>query len=371
MTDPIARPFAARLTQLQARMAATDTDLVVLGPSSHMAWLTGLNPHGDERPVMLMVSPDRAGLLMPALNAASARQYTDLPMLSWSDADGPSAALAELMAACNATRPGLNVVLDETMRADFALMVLDALNAPKRRFTKDTVGALRAIKDDGEYRALKASARLNDAAITAGFDALREGMSERDVQDVIRAHYKANGAAPEFSSVAFASNGAFPHHHTGDDVLRPGMAVQIDAGCRLDGYPSDMTRCGWFGPPSDRYQQVVAVVEAAVQAALSAARPGVPAAAVDAAARKVIDAAGYGEAFLHRTGHGLGIDLHEPPYISADNTVPLMEGNVFSIEPGIYLCGEFGVRLEEIVILRADGPEILSGLSRDIRIIPA
>jgi Xaa-Pro aminopeptidase len=347
-------------------MARTGTDLVAIGPSSHMQWLAGLNPHGDERPVMLLVSPRHAGILMPALNAASCRQHTDLPFQEWRDAEGPEAALAALLAACDAGRPGLTVVLDETMRADFALRLLDAMDTPRHRFTGETVGALRAVKDEAEYRLLKASAVLNDAAIAAGFDALREGMRERDVEAVIHAHYAAHGAAPVFCAVAFGANGAFPHHHTGDTVLRRDMAVQIDAGCRLGGYPSDMTRCGWFGTPPGEYLRVAEVVEGAVQAALAAARPGVTGAAVDRAARSVIETAGYADHFPHRTGHGLGIDIHEPPYIAATNTAGLAEGNVFSIEPGIYFAGRYGIRLEDIVILRGNGPEILSGMPRDI-----
>jgi Xaa-Pro aminopeptidase len=358
--------FDARLAALRAKMKTSKTDLVVVGPSSHMGWLSGVHPHGDERPVMLLVSADYAGFLMPALNANSARQNTDLPFHEWSDAVGPAAALDAIIAANAADKSGVSVVLDETMRADFALLVLDVLPNAVRRFTGDTISALRSIKDPAEYEALKASARINDAAIFAAFDALRPGMTELDVQKIILDHYKAHNATPVFSNIAFGGNGAFPHHHTGETMLTDGVAVQIDAGCRFMGYPSDMTRCGWFGTPNARYKQVFEVVEQAVQAALTIARPGIKACDVDEAARRVISDAGYGAHFPHRTGHGLGIDIHETPYIAANNDQLLVEGNVFSIEPGIYIDGAFGIRLEDIVILRADGPEILSATSRDM-----
>lgn len=362
-------PHADRLARLQALMRETGTDLVAIGPSSHMMWLSGLDPYGDERPVMLLVGPDHAGFLMPALNAAAARKATDLPLHCWSDDEGPEAALTTLLTECGATAPGLSVVLDETMRADFALRLLDALDAPRRRFSADTLGRLRARKDAAEYAALKASATLNDAAVTAAFGALREGMTERELQDVIHAHYEAHGARAEFTIIGFGENGAYPHHHTGDTRLAPGMAVLIDSGCRHMGYPSDMTRCGWFGgTPDPEFLKVAAVVEKAVQAALAIARPGVRAAEIDRAARGVIEEAGYGDRFLHRTGHGLGLDIHEPPYISATSDAVLGKDCVFSIEPGIYLEGRFGVRLEDIVILREDGAEILSELPRDLRI---
>ncbi|NIZ08082.1 Xaa-Pro peptidase family protein [Pseudooceanicola sp. HF7] len=354
-----------RLSRLRARMAETETDLVVLGPSSHMAWLTGLNPHGDERPVMLLVSADHAGFLMPSLNAAMAKEVTSLPLFTWVDDTGPRAALDALLDASNARRPGLSVVIDETMRADFALLLLDSLDSPRRRFTDDTVGLLRTMKDEGEAARIKAAHLLNDAAVEAAFAALKPGMTEAQVVELIEAHYKANGATAAFCSVCFGANGAFPHHHPGITALGDNMAVLIDTGCVLDGYPSDMTRCRWFGPdPDPEFLKVRDLVEAAVQAALAAAKPGAPASAVDAAARDVITEGGYGDRFLHRTGHGLGIDIHEPPYITGTSETPLAKGNVFSIEPGIYLEGKFGLRLEEIVILREDGPEIFSEMPR-------
>ncbi|MFT7508728.1 MAG: Xaa-Pro dipeptidase [Sulfitobacter sp.] len=359
--------FNDRLARLRVRMAEVGTDLVALGPTSHMAWLSGADPHGDERPVLLLVSASFAGFLMPALNANSVRQATDLPFETWTDEDGPSAALERLLADCGLSGPGHTVALDEAMRTDFALLLVDAMDAPVRGFSTETLGHLRAMKDAAELNALRASARLNDAAAMAGFAALRAGMTERDVAHVIHDHYKANGAKPEFTIVGFGENGAFPHHHTGDTVLTENMAVLIDTGCRIGGYPSDMTRCGWFGDtPDAEFLKVADVVEQAVQAALAVVRPGVVARDIDAAARGVIEAAGYGEYFVHRTGHGLGIDIHEPPYITATSGSVLHEGHVFSIEPGIYLPGRFGVRLEEIVTVKADYPEILSCLSRDI-----
>lgn len=227
-----AQPFSHRLDRLRERMAATGTDLVALGPSSHMAWLSGVHPHGDERPVMLLIGRDYAGFLMPSLNAAAARQETDLPFHAWRDDDGPEAALADLLRACGADAPGLSVVVDETMRADFALRLLDAMDAPRRRFTEDTVGALRAAKDADEYAAIKAAHLLNDAAVTAAFAALKDGVTEREIQALIDAFYTAHGAELVFCSVCFGPSTAFPHHYSGDTRLTADSAVMIDTGCR-------------------------------------------------------------------------------------------------------------------------------------------
>lgn len=357
--------FEERMKRLRERMAETGTDLVVVGPSSHLVWLAGMSPHGDERPVMLIVGKDHAGFLMPALNADSQRPFTKLPFYTWADADGPDAALASLLADSGANRAGLRIALDETMRADFALLVIDALPGASRGFLTDTVGYLRARKDEAEYKLLKMNAVLNDGAMRAGFAALKPGVTELEVAQAIRDHYIANGAKPEFTSVCFGENGAFPHHHTGERKLKANEAVLIDIGGRKDGYPSDMTRVGIFGETPEGFDEVHAVLERAVKAAIEAAKPGVPAKAVDKAARDVITQAGYGDYFLHRTGHGLGIDIHEPPYITGSSETILEEGNVFSIEPGIYLPGRFGVRLEEIVILRGNRAEVLSELPRE------
>jgi Xaa-Pro dipeptidase len=364
--------LATRMQNLRTRMAETATDLVVIGPSSHMRYLADLSPHGDERPVMLMVSQSFAGFLMPALNVDSSRQHTDLPFFPWADSDGPGAALEQLLAATGIDRTAPSIVLDETMRADFALLVLDALPGATRRFTADTVGYFRSRKDEDEYRRLKASHLLNDRAVEAAFAQLKTGMTEVEVAEFIGEFYKANGATTVFCSVCFGPNGAFPHHHTGATQLKPGDAVLIDTGCRLDGYPSDMTRMGTFGPAPEGYEKIHALVDQAVEAALAAAVPGAVASDVDKAARDVITKAGYGPNFLHRTGHGLGIDVHEAPYITATSPTVLDEGMVFSIEPGIYLQGRFGLRLEEIVIIRNGKPEIFSGLSRKaVAVTPA
>ena len=332
--------FDDRLARVRERMVMTKADLVAVGPSSHLVWLAGMSPHGDERPVMLIVSREHAGFLMPVLNADSQRPLTKLPFYTWADADGPDAALAKLLDDCNARRAGIKIALDETMRADFALLLIDALPGASRTFLNETVGYLRARKDNVEYKILKRNAVLNDGAMHAGFAALKTGIAEMEVAQAIRDFYAANGAAGEFVVVCFGENGAFPHHHTGSRKLKPNEAVLIDIGGRKDGYPSDMTRVGVFGETPADFDKVHAVLERAVQAALKAAKPGVAAKSVDKAARDVITEAGYGPNSLHRTGHGLGIDVHEPPYITGTSDTVLEEGHVFSIEPGIVPRGQ-------------------------------
>lgn len=352
-----------RVAALRDVMRQTGTTLTALAPGAHMHWVLGYHPHPDERPTYLLVGPEVAMMVVPSVNAQDIGSRVDLPMQIWTDEDGPSAAVRR---ALEAVLPmgAVKLSLDETMRADAALLLLDQLNAAERSFATDTVGALRMRKDDAEFAALKAAASVADHAMQTGFAALRPGLSERQVADAIRAGFAQKNTPSAFCLVASGPNGAFPHHSTGDRVLQTGDAVVIDIGGTTGGFPSDMTRMAIVGQPPEGYDDVHAIVESALQAAMAAARPGAAAKSVDKAARDVIAQAGYGEYFVHRTGHGLGLEVHEPPYLTATSETILQEGMVFSIEPGIYIPGRFGIRLEEIVILRKDGPEILSALPR-------
>lgn len=356
-----------RLEALREKMKTAGVDLVAVGPGSHMQWVTGFHPHADERPCLLLVAPEKEAFLMPVLNAEGSRLDTTIEFHTWADEDGPDAALASALAAIGASE-AKSVALDETMRADFALLLLGALPDASHRFTDDTIGALRLRKDKAELAALKMNSGIADRAMQKAFAAIKPGMSELDLAAVIKDHFSSEGATPQFWIVGSAGNGAFGHHQTGSRKLEEGDAVVIDIGGRKDGFPSDITRMAVVGSPPEGYGQVHSIVEKAVQAALKAAKPGVMAKEVDAAARRVIADAGYGEYFTHRTGHGMGIDGHEPPYLTATSETVLEEGMVFSIEPGIYIPGRFGIRLEEIVILREDGPEILSTLPRDLHV---
>ncbi|WP_043539162.1 M24 family metallopeptidase [Salinarimonas rosea] len=351
-----------RLNRLRDRMAATGTDLVAIAPGAHMGWLLGFAPHPDERLCLLLVGRDQATFVMPALNAADARQHTDLPFCEWADADGPIQALNDALTRIGGTPA--RVGLDEAMRADFALTLLDFLPGVERSYAAETIGALRMSKTPDELHLLAENAAIADRAQAAVAAALRPGISEAELADVARSAFAAEGAQPQFAIVAIDGNSAFPHHHTGEARVGDRAVVLIDIGGRKQGYCSDITRMAILGEPPEGYREVHAVVDAAVEAALSAIRPGVRARAVDAAARGVIEAAGYGPYFTHRTGHGLGTEVHEGPYVTATSDTVLEPGMVFTIEPGIYLPGRFGVRLEEVAVVTSDGARILSSRSR-------
>lgn len=361
--------YEARRKRVQQRLQEQSIGLLALGPTENMTYLLGFHPHADERPCLLLLTPTACGFLMPELNAEASRQHTDLELTTYADADGPSRALEHLGEQLNFAAAE-HVALDELMRTDFSLLLLEALGSPATSVASDVLSALRMQKDAHELELIQHNATLADEAMRAGFEAIREGVTETEVADAVREAFKRGGVdGVNFAIIAGGPNGAFPHHHTGARPLVQGDAVVLDIGGRKDLYNSDITRMAYLGRPTDRYLEVHAVVEQAVQAALAVIRPGVRAREVDAAARDVISAAGYGPYFVHRTGHGLGLTGHEPPYITATNAFELQAGMVFSVEPGIYLPGEFGVRLEEIVTVTASGVRVFSRLSRELHVV--
>jgi Xaa-Pro aminopeptidase len=258
------------------------------------------------------------------------------------------------------------------MRADHLLLLQEAIPGTSWVSAEIAVRPLREVKSEGELRLLQAAADAGDAAMRAAFAACRPGATELQVADAAAAAFRAEDCEEVvFTIVGAGPNGAFPHYHAGHQQLAVGDAIVIDIGARRDGYMCDITRMVVVGEPTPRHLEVHRAVEAAVQAGLAAVRPGATCHEVDAAARGAIEDAGFGEYFVHRTGHGLGISTHEPPWIMRGEGVQLKAGMVHSIEPGIYLPGEFGVRLEEIVHVTDEGCERFSGLPRDFHVAEA
>ncbi len=256
------------------------------------------------------------------------------------------------------------------MRAD-ALLLLQEL-WPEARVVPgaEVMAPLRMIKSAEEIATLRRAAATADAAVRGVFGACRPGMRETELARIAQeAFYAAGAQEVPFAIIGTGPNSAFPHHATSSRAVQAGEPVLADLGGRLDGYMSDITRMAFLGTPTARYQEIHAVVEEAVAAALETIGPGVPIREVDLASRGIIERAGYGDRFTHRTGHGIGVSGHELPSITHTNEQPLQVGMAFSVEPGIYLVGEFGVRLEEIVVVSERGAEVMSELSRAIWIV--
>lgn len=362
--------FPGRLERVRRLMGERAMDLLAVAPGDDLRYLLGYSPHADERPCYLLVAAAGAAFVVPSLNAAQAERHVKVPTFAYTDADGPARAIAAARSRLGGAASPRALGVDDAMRADFVLTLQAAYPDARLVLGSEVLAPLRMRKDVEEIEALKRSARHADQAVRDVFAACRAGVSEQELADVAAASFRRSGSEEVlFTAIASGPNSAFPHHNSGSRRLAPGESVTIDVGGRLDGYASDITRVASLGAPSARYRQVHAIVEDAVRTAIAVIKPGVPLKEIDLAARRVIDRGGFGQYFVHRVGHGLGVSGHELPSVTQENTMAVDEGFVFSVEPGIYLPGEFGVRLEEIVYVDRAGAHRLSALSRDIDIV--
>lgn len=355
----------ARLERARERAAAADLAGLIVTPGSDLRYLTGYAPMPLERLTALVLPAERDPVLVvpelerPGALASPAAEV--LEVRGWRDGEDPYALVAGLL-------PGSGTVaLSDQTWAAHVLRLQRA--SPRVRFTSigETLPLLRAVKDAQELDALRRVARAADAAFADVLGLRFAGRRELDVAAEVAEALRAHGhETVEFTIVGAGPNGASPHHEPGERRIGPGDAVVLDFGGRMAGYCSDITRTVVVGDPEPELVRVHGIVRAAQQAGVEAVAPGVPCEAVDAAARAVIEGAGYGPAFVHRTGHGIGLDVHEPPYIVVGNPTPLEPGMTFSVEPGIYLAGRFGVRIEDIVAVTSTGVERLNEAPREL-----
>lgn len=250
---------------------------------------------------------------------------------------------------------------DECSYADF-LALSDALPGLNLVPSRHLVASFREIKDAGEIACIRRAAEATSRAVTAALATLAAGQTEREVASEIDRHLKRLGCEGQAfeTLVAFGDRAALPHPRPSDRPLAPGDWVLVDAGGVVDGYMADMTRTVVFGPPTDRQAEIHRAVREALAAGLAAIRPGVPASAVDAACRQALAEAGFDAGFGHPSGHGVGLELHETPLLAAETAEPLEPGMILTVEPGVYLPGEGGCRIEELAIVTEEGVEVLT-----------
>jgi Xaa-Pro aminopeptidase len=356
-----------RLRALEAAEAAGLGGILV-SPGPDLTYLTAYTPPPLERLTLLVLSTGAdPTLVVPTLErplAESAAGAPGLTMLDWRDGrDDPYRIVAAMLGS------GRYAVTDRTWASH--LLALERA-APDRSFvaTGEAVPLLRAVKDANEIQRLRAVAHGADAAFADVIELPFAGRAETDVAAELDRLLRDHGhQRVDFTIVGSGPNAASGHHEPGERRIEPGDAVVMDFGGMRDDYCSDITRTVFVGEPSPEEREVYAIVRAAQQAAFEAVRPGVAAEEVDRAARAVITDAGYGERFVHRTGHGIGLEIHEPPYIVEGNRTPLEAGMTFSDEPGIYLEGRFGVRIEDQVAVTAQGAERLNEASRELTVV--
>lgn len=348
--------YEKRLSRVRTAMHENGLDTLILTPGAAMRYLTGFAEYGS-RFLALVVPDDQPWLFVtPALNAEQARQnpagVTDIRV--WDDAQGWEMLLGQLS---KDLMLDIGIAgLDDDMPARFSLKIQELMPTTLLKLAGAAIAPLRAVKDTLELAALQYAATATDALIPIAYEACRIGTSEMEVSLAIGQHIARGGYQDSFAPIIGAGpNGASPHHNTGKTKIKQGDVVILDFGAMAGGYHGDITRTVAVGAASDEAKQVYDIVYQAYQAAVAAVQPGATAHDVDIAARQVIADAGYGEFFIHRTGHGIGLDDHEAPYMLSGNYTKLLPGHCFSVEPGIYLPGKFGVRLENILTVKDDG----------------
>ena len=353
--------FDRRLKEARRLLAAEDLDGMLLSVGADLPYFTGYEAMQTERLTMLVVQTDgEASLFIPELEAPRVERRGDLfEIRPWSETEDPVGLVTNELAGW-----GRGLIGDHTW-ATFAIGIQERVPALKLGRASDITRELRMRKDSAEIEALRSAGQAADRVVARLREERFSGRTEREMSRLIADMTVEEGhEVAAFGIVAGGPNGASPHHESGDRVIEAGDAVVVDFGGRFDGYFSDTTRNFLVGNPPDGYEQAFEVLLAAQKAACAAVKPGVSAESIDAAARDVIGDAGYGEYFIHRTGHGIGLEVHEHPYIVEGNSLVLEEGMTFSIEPGIYIPGEFGIRIEDIAAVANDGIERLNTSSR-------
>ena len=381
-----AERYAERLAAVRREAAAAGLDAVLIGVGAELRYLTGYAAMPLERLTMLVLPAaegSAATLIAPRLEATPAKACPAaatgaVTVSTWQETEDPMLLVAATLEAALG-RPAAElgaVAVSDGLRAAFVLGLQRVLPGARFSLASAVLRPIRMRKDADEVALLRTAAQAADrvvAAITAG---RLVGRTEADVASEVRERLVAEGHdQAEFWIIASGPNSASPHHEPGDRVIEAGEPIVIDIGGTVGGYASDTTRTIWVtgGDPSrgpdETFRRLYDVLQDGQDEARAAARPGVPCQRVDAVARGIIDAGGFGPNFIHRTGHGIGLEVHEDPYIVSGNAESLAPGMAFSVEPGIYLEGRYGARIEDIVVCGESGPITLNESPRDLQVV--
>jgi Xaa-Pro aminopeptidase len=377
--------LAHRLSRARQVATAAGLDALVVGVGADLLYLAGYHALLTERPTLLVVpASGRPTLVAPRLEAMGARECPvaeagTVAVVEWDETEDPYALVRSVIVGANgrrAGRPVQAVAVSDRLWAASLLRLQDALPSTRFSLLSSVLREERMVKDPDEVALLRAAARAADRVIEHVAHGRLIGRSEVDVSREIRDRLLAEGHdEASFAIVASGPASASPHHQPTDRAIRAGEPIVLDIGGTLGGYGSDITRTVWVTGgdaakgPDRAFLALYAVLRAAQAEATHAVRPGVPAERIDAVAREMISAAGHGRHFIHRTGHGIGLEEHEEPYIVAGNTEPILTGMAFSVEPGIYLEGVYGARIEDVVVCGEDGPLVLNGVTRELLVV--
>jgi Xaa-Pro aminopeptidase len=368
--------YGERLAAARDGLAAADAGALLVGVGADLQWLTGYRAMPLERLTMLVLPRDGdPALIVPRLEMAPALLAPAagaglVRIVTWEETEDAVALVPSLVGAADR-----RLLVSERLWASFVLRMQAAFPGASFGLASEVLRPLRMIKDADEVELLRAAAHAADRVVLAIAAGSLVGRSEAEVAREVRARLVEEGHdTAEFWIVASGPNSASPHHEASDRVIRAGEPVVLDIGGTRAGYASDITRTLWVTGdeglgPDPEFRRLYAVLQAAQAAATAAVRPGIACEQLDAVARDAIAAAGYGPRFLHRLGHGIGLEGHEDPYLVSGNREPLRAGNAFSVEPGIYVEGRHGARIEDIVVCGAGGPDVLDEVTRDLLVV--
>src|SRR3989442_14710248 len=354
--------FRRRLERARGELKARGLDLLIATPSTNYEYLTGYNPGRSERLIALLLPVAGApAIVCPSFEVERIRRHSVITELhGWEEQEDPHVLVRDTVRRLRSRSGSGTIALESSTAYQTFLRLGGALPGWKFVDAAPLTERLRVIKSPEELALLRRAIAITQDAMAATFAQLAVGATEVQVAQALSREMEQRGA-PGGGLVQFGPSSALPHGGPAGPVLAREAVVLIDCGCRVGGYTSDITRTIWFGDhPSDEFREVFNVVHDAQTAAMQLGRPGTPCEAMDRAARQVITAAGYGRFFTHRLGHGLGMDGHEPEYLVEGNTTRLEPGMVFTIEPGIYQLGKFGVRIEDDCVMTENGVEGLS-----------
>ena len=364
----------ARLDKLNASLRISDLDAVILNPGSTLTYLTGLHFHLMERPVVLLFAKDQVPVIV--LPELELQKVASLPykLQVFAYPENPSEWDIAFRQAAQAL--GLDGKRIGVEPRQLRLLEYGYLKkaAPKADYPdgSSVLAGLRLRKEQAEVEAMRKAVEIAQSALEATIPSIKVGMTEKELSSELVAQLLKHGSEPEmpFSPIVSGGpNSANPHASPSERKLQAGDLLVIDWGAAYGGYISDLTRTFAVGEVDDEYQKIHKIVQEANAAGRAAAKPGVPCANVDIAARDVIEKSGYGKYFTHRTGHGIGMEGHEEPYMRGDNMQILEPGMAFTVEPGIYLPGRNGVRIEDNVVITDTGADVLSDMPREIRVV--
>lgn len=363
-----------RFDQLNASLRTSGLDAVILNPGPTLTHLTGLHFHLMERPVVLLFAQDQdPAVVLPELELQKVASLPyNLHIFSYSE--NPTewdAAFRKAVQALGLDGKRIGVEPRQLRLLEFRHV---KAGAPEADYpdASDVLSSMRLRKDKAEVDAMRRAVKIAQAALEATIPSIKIGMTEKEISSELVVQLLKHGSEPEmpFAPIVSAGpNSANPHASPTERKLQKGDLLVVDWGAAYDGYISDLTRTFAVGEVDAEYEKIHRIVQEANAAGRAAGKPGVPCANVDKAARDVIEKAGYGVYFTHRTGHGIGMEGHEEPYMRGDNMQLLEPGMAFTVEPGIYLPGRNGVRIEDNVVITEDGADVLSDMPREIRVV--